>query len=166
MKLIIDVDEKIVCKGFEQPLTEEERATIIRAIGNGRSYNPSGDLISRSALLKDLDEYNEFAVFDCEAVKDLINDAPTVNFMISPDYVTELQNRNKELIKQLEEAERPQGEWIKVKEERMSIDMSGEIATRYKCSKCGRFITILPSKLSDYPFCHCGADMRKGSKND
>lgn len=56
----------------------------------------------------------------------------------------------------------PRGEWIKVKEERMSIDMSGEIATRYKCSECGRTITILPSKLADYPFCHCGADMRKG----
>jgi hypothetical protein len=58
-------------------------------------------------------------------------------------------------------AQRPQGEWIKVKEERMSIDMSGEIVTRYKCSKCGRTITILPSKLTDYPFCHCGAEMRK-----
>ena len=64
------------------------------------------------------------------------------------------------------ETERPQGEWIKVKEERMSIDMSGEIATRYKCSKCGRPITILPSKLADYPFCHCGAEMRKGGKEE
>lgn len=56
--------------------------------------------------------------------------------------------------------ERPQGEWIKVKEDRMSIDMSGELVTRYKCSKCGRYIVTLPSKLVDYPFCHCGADMR------
>ena len=38
----------------------------------------SGDLISREALLKELDEYNEFALFDCEAVKDLINDAPSI----------------------------------------------------------------------------------------
>ena len=60
--------------------------------------------------------------------------------------------------------ERPQGEWIKVKEDRMSIDMSGELVTQYKCSKCGRMIATLPSKLSDYPFCHCGADMRKGDK--
>lgn len=57
---------------------------------------------------------------------------------------------------------RPKGTWKKVKEERCSVDMSGEIATRYKCSECGRTITILPSKLADYPFCHCGADMRKG----
>ena len=38
----------------------------------------NNDLISREALLKELDEYNEFAVFDCEAVKDLIDNAPTV----------------------------------------------------------------------------------------
>lgn len=60
---------------------------------------------------------------------------------------------------------RQKGEWIKVKEDRMSIDMSGEIATRYKCSKCGRMIATFPSKLADYPFCHCGADMR-GKKNE
>lgn len=64
-------------------------------------------------------------------------------------------------IKVLEE--RSQGAWVKVKEERMSVNMSGEIATRYKCSECGRTITILPSKLSDYPFCHCGAKMKGGA---
>lgn len=57
--------------------------------------------------------------------------------------------------------ERQHGRWIKVKEDRMSIDMSGEIVTRYKCSKCRRVIATFPSKLVDYyPFCHCGADMR------
>ena len=65
------------------------------------------------------------------------------------------------ILKRVRDMEK-QGEWIKVKEERMSIDMSGEIVTRYKCSECGRMITILPNKLVDYPFCHCGADMRKG----
>lgn len=60
--------------------------------------------------------------------------------------------------------ERPQGEWIKVKENRMSIDMSGELVTRYKCSKCGRGIATLPSKLADYPFCHCGAEMKGGAE--
>ena len=39
----------------------------------------NNDLISRSALLKELNEYNEFAVFDCEAVKDLIDNAPAVS---------------------------------------------------------------------------------------
>lgn len=77
-----------------------------------------------------------------------IDNAPTV----------ELVNDSQRLVKEL-----VKGEWVKVKEERMSVDMSGEIVTRYKCSKCGRVIATFPNKLADYyPFCHCGADMRKG----
>ena len=38
MKLIIDVDEKLVCEGFERTFTEEERDILIRAIGNGVKY--------------------------------------------------------------------------------------------------------------------------------
>lgn len=50
MKLIIDVDEKLVCEGFERPFTEEERDVLIRAIGNGVELkipdNPTnGDMI-------------------------------------------------------------------------------------------------------------------------
>lgn len=35
MKLIIDVDEKLVCEGFERRFTEVERDILIRAIGRG-----------------------------------------------------------------------------------------------------------------------------------
>ena len=36
----------------------------------------------------------------------------------------------------------------------------------YKCSKCGRFIILDKSdNLSNYPYCHCGADMR-GKSNE
>lgn len=35
IKLIIEVDENLVCEGFERPFTEEERNILIRAIGNG-----------------------------------------------------------------------------------------------------------------------------------
>lgn len=47
MKLLIDVDEKLVCKGFDQPLTEEERDILIRAIGNSTPYEerPQGEWI-------------------------------------------------------------------------------------------------------------------------
>lgn len=38
MKLIIDVDEKLVCEGFERHFTEEEKDTLIRSIGNGTPY--------------------------------------------------------------------------------------------------------------------------------
>ncbi len=37
MKLIIDVDEKLVCEGFERHFTEEEKDILIRAIGHGTS---------------------------------------------------------------------------------------------------------------------------------
>ena len=37
MKLIIDIDEKLVCEGFERNFTEE-RNVLIRAIGNGTPY--------------------------------------------------------------------------------------------------------------------------------
>ena len=49
MKLIIDVDKELVCKGFEQPLTEEERNILIRAIGNGIPYEekPQGEFVKR-----------------------------------------------------------------------------------------------------------------------
>lgn len=38
MKLTIDVDEKLVCEGFERIFTEEEKNILIRAIGNGMPY--------------------------------------------------------------------------------------------------------------------------------
>ena len=45
MKLIIDVSEELVCKGFEQHFTEEERQILIMAIGNGKPYEerPHGE---------------------------------------------------------------------------------------------------------------------------
>ena len=84
-----------------------------------------------------------------------INNAPTVE---EKSYAMGYQDGLEDGLQDI----RPQGEWIKVKEERMMVDMSGEIVTRYKCSECGRMIAILPSRLADYPFCHCGAAMQKG----
>lgn len=45
MKLIIDAPDEIVEKGFEGPLTDEERQILIRAIGNGTLYKerPRGE---------------------------------------------------------------------------------------------------------------------------
>lgn len=37
-----------------------------------------GRLIDTNALIMGLDEYNEYATFDCNAVKDLIDEAPTM----------------------------------------------------------------------------------------
>ena len=58
---------------------------------------------------------------------------------------------------------RPQGEWIMQRH-----DLDGCF---YTCSNCGRMIRVSlfiddpedNETLADYPFCHCGADMRKGN---
>lgn len=83
--------------------------------------------------------------------EDLIDEAPTVSFIISPGYVTELQNHNKELIKQLEKVERPQGEW------KYSDDMYETLV----CSVCG-FDT---DDYIRHNFCpNCGAKMKGGEE--
>ena len=68
-----------------------------------------GDLDNLKEVINDMFRTGEY---DCNSVLKAIDSAPTVDFIISPNYVTELQNLNKELTKQLEETERPQGEWI------------------------------------------------------
>lgn len=51
--------------------------------------------------------------------------------------------------------ERAKGEWIGVK---TSCDIGHRF---YYCTKCGREIDLIEGeRLEDYPFCHCGADMR------
>ncbi len=60
-------------------------------------------------------------------------------------------------IKALEE--QSQGEWILIDD----VNDPSNRLNRYKCSECGRIIRIYDYQtLSDYPFCHCGADMQKG----
>ena len=55
--------------------------------------------------------------------------------------------------------QRPSGEWSKCETNHLDFDV-------YVCSICGREIRVLKNtqKLKNYPFCHCGADMRKGGK--
>ena len=61
--------------------------------------------------------------------------------------------------------ERPKGEWIMQRH-----DLDGCF---YTCSNCGRMIRVPlfiddpedNETLADYPFCHCGAEMR-GDNND
>ena len=60
--------------------------------------------------------------------------------------------------------ERPQGEWVMQRH-----DLDGCF---YTCSNCGRMIRIPlfiddpedNETLADYPFCHCGAEMKGGAE--
>lgn len=49
--------------------------------------------------------------------------------------------------------ERSKGKWKLI---------SMGLTYKYQCSLCGRTISTTPMFLAEYPFCHCGADMRKG----
>jgi hypothetical protein len=102
-------------------------------------------LIDANALKEEVNKKNVVGRFNTLL---LIDNAPTVSFMISPDYVTELQNRNKELIKQLEEVERPQGEWNYIQ------------AGMCVCPFCG----AMPHKLYKDFCANCGAKMKGGAE--
>lgn len=98
----------------------------------------NNDLISRSALLKELDEYNEFAVFDCEAVKDLIDNAPTVDWEFYYNHGYKQAERD---------LKRPHGKWILCEDTYFS-----------KCSICGDI--WLNEECKNY-CSNCGAYMRE-----
>lgn len=107
-----------------------------------------GDLISRSALLARVDEERKYLIARGQTgaehilvknFRDLIDNAPTVK----NEYMRGYEAAEREY-------KRPQGEWIKVR------------PFLHKCSICGRTLKdVFDDELaSDYPFCHCGADMR------
>ena len=59
-----------------------------------------------------------------------------------------------EVFRLIPSAEPKKGKWIK----RDSYDRRDNF---YSCSICGRMVNIIcGAHLEDYPFCHCGADMR------
>ena len=112
----------------------------------------NNDLISREALKEVLiNEYEAKEHYIGKIMLKAIDHAPTVSFMISPDYVNELQNLNKELVRQLGETERPQGEWI----------TKGQDIYCSICNQESAYNEFGASKFSK--FCpNCGASMQKG----
>ena len=114
-------------------------------------------LIDADALKEALEKYR-FAVVGFEGVLFIIDNAPTVSFMISPDYVTELQNLNKELIKQLEEVEQPTGEWARHDMWRNGAYIGGFYHINCPCED-GYYAKWRTN------FCpNCGLPMKKGSE--
>jgi len=115
----------------------------------------NNDLISRSALKESIKRYaSSNWLISCNEVLDRIDNAPAVELL--PENVIETHTKigydrgfNDGYAKCVEDNERPQGEWILVDDTEKFIA---------KCSVCGR---IEDSRMvKDYPFCHCGAEMR------
>lgn len=127
----------------------------------------NNDLISRSELKKALKSNCDTLCNDkntnwCEHCcplndfEDLIDNIPTVNFIISPDYVTELQNINKELIKQLEELKKPQGDFTREELESWLY----RIASNNLDNELGRSCEEIICRLNGFE--RFVSDMRKG----
>lgn len=122
---------------------------------------PQGDLISRTWLKEHkftTQVCNGLEIEDVDVVAvATIDNAPTVEY---PEQVTvecDTEEDKQKLLSALRNArvtgvvepERPQGEWLIIDDTEQFIA---------KCSVCGR---IEDSRMvKDYPFCHCGADMR------
>ena len=77
-----------------------------------------------------------------DIIEDTIDNAPTV----TPDMAQVLAYESGKA------SERPHGKWIKQENKK----------TEFFCSECGRMIDTKPfTRTDNFPFCHCGADMRE-----
>lgn len=120
---------------------------------NDNAEIPQDDLISRVALkakMFDIPKPKEGATFwaGVDTVGNLIDNAQAVD--ISGNEYFPFRTAYFYGVEAGRATARPKGEWIKIDEEWYD----------YKCSVCGEKVRRL------YPFCHCGADMRKVVKNE
>ena len=149
---------------------------ITQTIKNGKPYDASGDLISRSALKKRIccDEaifYDETWEELYDAVIKAIDEAQTIKFpeMITINSLTEQEKQK--LIGMIHKTrlqkvnyectvEKPKGRWV----EQEGYD--GD--SYYECSVCKDAFTLINGTPEDnnYNFCpNCGADLR-GDENE
>ena len=163
MKLIIELDDDIAkgirgendCEVEPREVVRSFQATIADAIVNAIPYDPSGDLISREALKEAITEHcrseteclNHFW-YD-ENIIAIIDNAPTVPLLNEQI----AWKKGYECGYEKGKNDRPKGEWIK--------EPNGKTTDIYRCSVCKRSIMLCKgADLGNYPFCHCGADMR------
>lgn len=140
----------------------EIRRALETAIEAVNGLRPHGEmrLIDADALIETLRE-SKYMIYHANATLTIIQNneiercisfvetASTIKTFTLADI--EEQYR-KGMEKGLEEA-RPHGKWIRQSESR----------TIFFCSNCGREINTTPfTRTDNFPFCHCGADMREG----
>ena len=150
MELIIEVDKKYY-EACKDAVKESYPSQIEEIIANGTPYNPTGDLISREALKKEIFGPGSYGAYEdlWDAVRKAIDNAPAVqqNWRFYYDHGYAQAKRD---------FERPQGKWDFYEDDSDDTGMA-----YYRCSVCGRLIHTEEAKLlKNYPFCHCGAAMQ------
>ena len=166
-KYIID-EEKIIDLletewGYEG--IREDISKLLRE--NAKPYDDSGDCISRSELKKAFEEVyplatNEMGGVANKQIYDIINNAQTLRVPTLDDLQGEYEKGLDDGYDSAKERlARPKGEW-----EFVAVDTVYDRFI-YKCSECGRVIDVHSREdlKFSYPFCHCGADMRKGDED-
>lgn len=148
IELIKDIEED------GRNVDSEKMKALDLAIKALEQTEVKGDLISREALKKALDEQMNFEENCRDSVFDIIDNAPTAEqkniVIIPPELITELAETVVGIIKDIDwkaviekMAEKPKGEWL-----------------FHRCNKCGKGYDK-NINLDNYHFCpNCGADMR------
>ena len=167
MKLIIEIPIDLLERTKSGDYNFGDDLARNEIIAHGIPYNPSGDLISRSALKTELEEYRHDEtryVSDEEQAQNILLDnvLEDIDKAEAIDLWQIRQEATENALKKAEELyARPKGEWIP-----MSPDCRG-YSESFKCSICGAYIypRCLEKEL-DYNFCpYCGADMGGDKEN-
>jgi hypothetical protein len=101
----------------------------------------------------------EEAIRELIAMKPHIDASMSVMGEVAYDMAIEALKEQRPLLEisrtvNLENPEQKKGKWI--------VTEKGLLVTKYECSKCKRCVIDDTGYdvAKDYPFCHCGADMR------
>ena len=136
---------------------------------------PCEDCISREGakkfLYEEIELLHDDGLYDCfsRIIDDMYNELPPVKPKYTEEEIDKIQAVEQAYVDKMvelavEETERPKGKWIL--NDIQCVQAVGYLT--YYCSECGREISSKYhgkiSLLKEYPYCHCGADMR-GEEN-
>lgn len=152
MKRIIELPDKVV-EAIQNG--EDYRYDIHTAIAQSTPYNPTGDLISRSALKTELEVYRHTRNYKSDEdeaqnalldnILEDIDNAPTVEYTFEEAFQKTVCEQR------LYCPKRQQGKWIF----RKGVTCGGY----YKCNKCGEV------ERAEKNYCpNCGALMKGGAE--
>jgi hypothetical protein len=78
MRLVIDVPQNLVCKGFERPFTEEEKNILIKAIGNGTPLPKHGRLVDADEIDNNIYDLTRSMDLNYGQISEVVDTAPTI----------------------------------------------------------------------------------------